>query len=76
MGGEGKSFNTALGCENMACKPFSNEPMEMVLYKVIFLLATQGHYFGSNCAFTLLNGFFLLCFCNVIFSHLVILRFH
>lgn len=70
--GEGKTFNTTLGCENMVCKPFSNEPMEMVLYKVIIPLATQGHYFGSNCAFILLNGFFLY----VLFSHLVISRFH
>jgi hypothetical protein len=46
MGGEGKTFNTTLGCENMVCKPFSNEPMEMVLHKVIFPLATQGHYFN------------------------------
>jgi len=23
MGGEGNTFNTTFGCENMACRPFS-----------------------------------------------------
>jgi hypothetical protein len=32
MGGEGTllSFNTTFGCENMACRPFPNEPLEML----------------------------------------------
>jgi hypothetical protein len=30
VGWENK-FNTKFGCENMACKPLSNEPFEMLL---------------------------------------------
>jgi hypothetical protein len=30
MGGEGNTFNTTLGCENMVCRLFSNEPLEML----------------------------------------------
>jgi hypothetical protein len=31
VGGDGKTFNTKFGCENMACRPFSSEPLEMLL---------------------------------------------
>jgi hypothetical protein len=31
MGEEGNTFNTTFGCENMACRPFSSEPLEMLL---------------------------------------------
>jgi hypothetical protein len=31
MGGEQKKFNTKFGCENIPCRPFSNEMLEMPL---------------------------------------------
>jgi hypothetical protein len=31
MVGEGNTFNTTFGCENMACRPFSSEPQEILL---------------------------------------------
>jgi len=31
MGGEGNTFNTTFGCENMACRPFSSDPLELLL---------------------------------------------
>ncbi len=34
--GEGNTFNTTFGCENMACRPFSSEPLEMLLHPLIY----------------------------------------
>jgi hypothetical protein len=33
MGVEEKKFNTKFGCENMACRPFPSEPLEMLQQK-------------------------------------------
>jgi hypothetical protein len=36
LGGEGNTFNTTFGCENMTCRPFSSEPLEMLLHPLTY----------------------------------------
>jgi hypothetical protein len=43
VGGEGKTFNTKFGCENVACRPFSSEPLEMMLFHWIYTPYMDGY---------------------------------
>jgi hypothetical protein len=36
FGGEGNTFNTTFGCENIACRAFSSEPLEMQLHPLMY----------------------------------------